>query len=59
MVQLTRPVVVILFLLSVGISATRGLKHPSNVVGGHAKGAAGMLTGHARKGVVTLKVKRV
>ena len=29
------------------VNFIHGLKHPSNVVGGHAKGAAGMLTGHA------------
>ena len=32
------------------INFIHGLKHPSNVVGGHAKGAAGMLTGHAPQG---------
>ncbi len=32
------------------VNFIHGLKHPSNVVGGHAKGAAGMLTGHAPQG---------
>ena len=38
------------------VNFVNGLRHPSNVVGGHAKGAAGILTGRNNWGISISKL---